>query len=110
MTWDGVHERRRGPRVNLEHQVDCRFEMRARVRLIDISATGALLMSDAVLPVETAGRLKAVLAAARFSPNLQVRRIAHLPRNEGTQLGTVFVGMDDESRKSLTAFLQKATS
>ena len=110
MTWDGVEERRRGPRVALEEPFDCRFELRARVRLIDISASGALLTTDTVLPVETAGRLKAVLAAARFSPTLQVRRTSPLPRNEGTQLGTVFVGMDEESRKSLDAFLQKATS
>jgi hypothetical protein len=108
MTWDGVHERRRTPRVALDEHFDCRFEMRSRVRLVDISASGALLMSDAVLPVETLGRLKAVLAAARFAPSLEIRRSAALPRNEGMQLGTVFLGMDDESRKSLEAFLQKA--
>ena len=110
MTWDGVQERRRGPRVALGEQFDCRFEMRARVRLIDISATGALLVSDADLPVETAGKLKAVLAAARFSPNVEVRRIAAVPMSEAVQLGALFVGMDDESRKSLEAFLQKATT
>jgi hypothetical protein len=109
MTWDGVHERRRGPRVNLApHQVDCRFEMRTRVRLLDISASGALLASDAALPVEAGGRLKAVLAGSRFSPNLQVTRIA--PAAPGaSHLGTVFNAMDDESRRGLTAFLQKAT-
>lgn len=110
MTWDGVQERRRAPRVELGEKFDCRFELRARVRLIDISATGALLMSDAVLPVETAGRLKAVLSAARFAPSLEVKRSAVLARNEGTHLGAVFVGMDDESRRSLEAFLQKATT
>ncbi len=91
-------------------RVDCRFEMRARVKLVDISASGALLVSDATLPVETAGQLKAVLSAARFSPSLQIRRTSGLPRNEGSQLGTVFLGMDDESRKSLEAFLKKATT
>jgi hypothetical protein len=110
MTWDGVHERRRTPRVGMTERFDCRFEMRARVRLVDISASGALLSTDAVLPVETGAHLKAVLAASRFSPSLQVRRTAALPRNEGFQLGTVFVGMDDESRKSLEAFLKKATT
>ena len=110
MTWDGVHERRRTPRVDVDAHFDCRFEMRARVRLVDISASGALLVSETVLPVETAGNLKAVLAASRFAPSLQVRRTSILPRHEGTQLGTVFVGMDDESRKSLEAFLRKATT
>ena len=108
--WDGIHERRRGPRVNVEQHVDCRFEMRARVRLLDISATGALLSTDTTLPVESAGQLKAVLASTRFSPTLKVQRAVVLPRNEGAQLGTVFEGMDDESRKSLEAFLKKATT
>ncbi|MGB2712540.1 MAG: PilZ domain-containing protein, partial [Vicinamibacterales bacterium] len=107
--WDG-HERRRGPRVNVEARVDCGFEMRAKVRLVDISATGALLATDATLPVDSAGQLKAVLTSTRFSPTLKVQRTVSLPRNEGAQLGTVFLGMDDESRKSLEAFLKKATT
>jgi hypothetical protein len=84
--------------------------MRARVRLLDISGSGALLSTDATLPVESAGQLKAVLASGRFSPLLKVQRLMPLPRNEGVQLGTVFVGMDDESRNSLDAFLRKATT
>lgn len=110
MAWDGVQERRRAARVDVDDRFDCRFELRARVRLLDISATGALLATDTVLPIETAGQLKAILAAARFSPKLEVKRTAELPRSEGVQVGTVFLGMDDESRKSLEAFLQKATS
>jgi PilZ domain-containing protein len=108
--WDGVHERRRGPRVNVEPDVDCTFEMRVKVRLVDISASGALLTSDATLPIAAEGHLKAVLAASRFSPTLKVQRMVSLPRNEGAQLGTVFLGMDEESRKSLEAFLKKATT
>lgn len=110
MTWDGVQERRRTPRLDVDGKVDCRFEMRAKVRMVDISASGALLVGDVALPVAAAGQLKAVLAASRFSPTLQVRRTAGLPRNEGTQIGTAFVGMDDESRRSLEAFLKKATT
>jgi c-di-GMP-binding flagellar brake protein YcgR len=110
MAWDGVEERRRGPRVDVQQVIDCHFEMRMRVKLLDISASGALLGSDAVLPVEARGQLKAVLASGNFSPNLQVRRTAGSSREQGTLLGTVFQGMDDESRKSLEAFLRKATS
>lgn len=90
--------------------MDCTFEMRVKVRLVDISASGALLSSDATLPVSSEGQLKAVLASSRFSPTLKVQRMAVLPRNEGAQLGTLFLGMDDESRKSLEAFLKKATT
>jgi hypothetical protein len=110
MSWDGVHDRRRTRRLTVDARFDCRFELRARVRLLDISASGVLLASDATLPVESAAQLKAVLATARFSPNLKVRRIAPLPRNEGTHLGTVFADMDAESQRSLDAFLKKATS
>jgi c-di-GMP-binding flagellar brake protein YcgR len=110
MAWDGVQERRRTPRVAVEPSFDCRFELRARVRLVDISASGALLASDSALPVASAAQLKAVLSSTRFSPNVQVRRTAQLPRNEGAQLGTVFGEMDPESRQSLEAFLKKATS
>ena len=110
MTWDGVQERRRGPRVSVGAEVECRFEMRARVRVVDISATGALLSTEAMLPVKSSGQLKAVLASARFSPSVEVKRALVLPRSEGVQLGAVFLGMDDESRRSLEAFLKKATT
>ena len=110
MTWDGIEERRRGPRIALGEQVDCRFELRSKVRLLDISATGALLATDEALPVHTPGRLRAVLAATRFAPQLEVRRTTPLPGNEGIHLGAVFVGMDEESRKGLEAFLKKATT
>ena len=110
MAWYGVEERRRMPRLDVSEQSDCQFDMRVRVRLVDISASGALLISDVVLPVETTGQLRAVLGQSRFAPRVQVRRTSASERNEGTQLGTVFVDMDDESRKSLEAFLRKATS
>ena len=62
--------------MDVQHAIDCHFEMRMRVKLLDISASGTLLASDAVLPVEARGQLKAVLASGNFSPNLQVRRTA----------------------------------
>ena len=110
MTWDGVQERRGGPRVAISDHVDCRFELRAKVRVVDISATGVLLETNEALPVHSSGRLKTVLAAVRFTPSLQIRRTAPRPQHEGLQLGTVFAGMDEESRRSLEAFLKKATT
>ena len=110
MVWDGVEERRRGPRADVRGAVDCRFDMRVRVKLLDISGSGALLGSEAVLPLAAIGQLKTVLASGNFSPSLQIRRTAESSREQGTLLGTVFQGMDDESRKSLEAFLGKATS
>ena len=110
MSWDGVQERRRGPRVAMDARFDCRFEMRARVRLIDISATGALLVTDTMLPVETTGRLKAVLGGAQFSPSLGVRRTISAGKAGDVQLGTTFLEMDVDTRRSLDEFLKKATT
>jgi c-di-GMP-binding flagellar brake protein YcgR len=110
MTWDGVKERRRTPRVDMGGQVDCSLELRARVRLVDISASGALLASETTLPLQASGRLRAKLDAAPFTSTLEVRRIATPSGLEGTQLGTIFLGMDDDSRRSLDAFLKKATA
>ena len=110
MAWNGVEERRRGQRVEVTDTVECRFETRLRVRLMDISETGALLMSDTPLPVAASGQLKAVLASTRFAPNLHIQRRMPSTRDESMQLGTIFLNMDDESRKSLEAFLRKATT
>ena len=87
MAWNGVEERRRGPRVGVADRVDCRFEMRMRVRLVDISASGALLTGDTLLPLEASGQLKAVLASGRFSPRLEIRRTDLLATMQGVQLG-----------------------
>jgi c-di-GMP-binding flagellar brake protein YcgR len=108
MTWDGVQERRRAPRVSVDGRADAGLELHARVRLVDISASGALLVSDTIVPLEATGHLKAMLAGVRFAPTLSVRRTAPLLSADGTQLGAMFLGMDDESRRSLEAFLRKA--
>jgi hypothetical protein len=103
-------ERRRVPRVVIDEGLECRLEVRTRVRLLDISLTGALLASDAQLPVGTRGHMQAGVGSAPFAPDVQVQRIVDRQSRESKPaLGAVFVGMDDKSRRSLEAFLRKAS-
>jgi c-di-GMP-binding flagellar brake protein YcgR len=103
-------ERRRVPRVAVDEGLDCRLEVRTRVRLVDISLTGALLASEAQLPVGTTAHMQAGVGAAPFSPDVRVQRIVDRHNRESKPaLGAVFVGMDEKSRRSLEAFLRKAS-
>jgi len=103
-------ERRRVPRVAVDEGLECRLEVRTRVRLVDISLTGALLSSEAQLPVGTRAHMQAGVGSAPFAPDVQVQRIVDRPTRESKPaLGAVFVGMDEKSRRSLEAFLRKAS-
>jgi len=103
-------ERRRVPRVAVDEGLDCRLEVRTRVRLVDISLTGALMASDAQLPVGTKAHMHAGVGAAPFAPDVQVQRIVDRQGRESkSALGAVFVGMDEKSRRSLEEFLRKAS-
>jgi hypothetical protein len=101
-------ERRRVPRVEVQEPLECRVEMRTRIRLIDISLSGALLASDAQLPVGTKAHLRAGVGAGPFAPEVRVQRVMSTGSRE-SGLGAVFLGMDDKSRLSLEAFLRKAS-
>ena len=103
-------ERRRVPRVAIDDRRECRLEVRTRVRLVDISLTGALLLSDAQLPVGTRAHMQAGVGASPFAPDVEVQRIVDRHNRESKPaLGAVFVGMDEKSRRSLEEFLRKAS-
>jgi hypothetical protein len=103
-------ERRRVPRVEVDEGLECRLEMKTRVRLVDISLTGALLASEAHLPVGTRALMHAGVGAAPFAPEVQVQRVVDRGnRDARPSIGAVFVGMDESSRRSLEAFLRKAS-
>ena len=103
-------ERRRVPRVAIDEGLECRLEVRTRIRLVDISLTGALLASDAQLPVGTRAHMHAGVGSAPFAPEVKVQRLVDRGHRESKPaLGAVFVGMDDKSRQSLEAFLRKAS-
>ena len=103
-----LHDRRRSPRVVLPDDEECSVQLRTRVRLLDISASGALVESDVPLPVGATGQLRFALAGAAYAPTVQIRRKAGSPARD-LNLGTVFTSMDESSRRRLEEFLRKAT-
>ncbi len=109
-TEQATSERRRVPRVAVNENVECKLELKTRVRLVDISLTGALLSADAPLPVGARAHMHAGVGAAPFAPEVQVRRVADAGgRERAAAFGAVFVGMDEKSRNSLETFLRKAS-
>lgn len=106
---DGT-EQRQGPRAMLEAGFVCRLEMRTPVRVVDISQSGVLVESDTPLPVGTPALLRTGLGAMPFASFVQVRRTAAAPAaNAMTMLGMAFTLMDERNRRTLDAFLRKAS-
>lgn len=101
-------DRRRSPRVVLPEDEECSLQLRTRVRLVDISASGALVEAEMPLPIGATGQLRFALAGAAYAPTVQVRRRAASAARE-LNLGTVFTSMDETSRRRLEEFLRKAT-
>jgi c-di-GMP-binding flagellar brake protein YcgR len=103
-------ERRHSVRVAVPEQIDCRLDLRTRVRLLDISLNGALLATELPVPTGTPAQLRSALGANAFRTEVQVRRSQSLavgvPMNG---VGTMFTTMDERSRRSLEDFLRKAS-
>lgn len=84
-----------------------RLELRNRVKLLDISQSGAILACEAQLPIGTRGYLRTELASLPFSAEAAVtRHVKAGPRGE-VALGTQFGSSDDRSRQHLDHFLRK---
>jgi hypothetical protein len=102
-------ERRRAARVELPEATAGFLEMRTRVRLLDISLTGALLGSDLPLPAGVRAQLRIGVHTGSFAPGVEIRREAGSRDHRSVHaLGAAFVEMDEPSRRSLEAFLRKA--
>jgi hypothetical protein len=103
-------ERRQTPRIALDPGVECRLDLRTRVRLLDISLGGALLAAELTLPVGASAQLRSGLGPSTFRSDVQVRRSVGLPPGVPLKgLGAMFMAMDERSRRSLEDFLRKAS-
>jgi hypothetical protein len=102
-----IPERRRSPRIAIADE-PCRLHARTRVRFVDLSASGALVASELSLPVGATGQLRFALGGDAFSPTVQIRRRAQ-SNGHDLLLGSMFMSMDDRSRRRLEAFLTRAT-
>jgi len=106
----GHIERRQSPRVALDSGVECRLDLRTRVRMLDISLGGALLAAEAALPIGATAELRTGLGPSSFKTEVQVRRSVGLPAGVALNgLGAMFTTMDERSRRSLEDFLRKAS-
>src|SRR4051794_6626 len=103
-------ERRHTPRVALDGRIECRLDLRTRVRLMGISLGGALVAAEVPLPTGATAQLRSGLGAGALRADVHVRRTATLQAGVPLKgLGAMFTGMDDRSRRSLEDFLRKAS-
>ena len=105
MTVEHIPERRRGPRVPVEGGPTLRVSRAIRVRMLDISAEGALLSAAEALPVKTTGRLRVTLGAEVFEADVVVRRVAMAAE---VLHGVTLVPVAHRDREALDQFLRRA--
>ena len=100
-------ERRRGPRVETAAGPELRLDKRLRVRLVDISADGALLACDERVPPGTVGRLRVALGSEPFEASVEIRR-EETQSEPPVLLGTVIVSVSRGSQDALDQFLRRS--
>ena len=111
MQVDDRTERRQHPRVAVRKGIDCRLEVRARVRMVDISATGTLVATDLPLPIGTHASLRSSISSGPFACAVEIRRqTGAAQRGQTPALGAIFTDMDEQSRRRLEQFLKRASA
>jgi hypothetical protein len=91
--------------VPVEHGPRLRVSRSVRVRLLDISADGALLAAAEALPVKTTGHLRVMLGSRMFEADVRVRRVA---TGLETLHGVTIVPVAHQDREALDQFLRRA--
>lgn len=109
MTEPNFGERRKSPRTPCRGEHSWKLTLRAPVRLLDISAGGALFASDVPVPLSE-GRLRVRFAGRPFDADVKVVRQSHGdPALQGYgrhALAAVFDTMDQRSRAAMEEFLR----
>ena len=103
-------ERRKSPRTDYRGDHSWKLTLRAPVRLLDISAGGALFASDFPVPLSEGGRLRVRFAGRPFDADVKIVRRARVePASTGYgrhELAAVFNSMDQRSREAMEEFLR----
>jgi hypothetical protein len=102
------HERRRFPRVVVNGKFELRAVRRIRVRLIDISANGALLATDQRVPVGATGRMHLLLGSGAFETSIEVKREEPSANGRGRLLGVSMFAAQAMYQEMLDEFLRRA--
>ncbi len=103
-----VEERRRSPRVRVGTRCEVQIQTHVRVRLLDISGSGALLAPEEPLPVGITGRLWLPLAGVPFETSVEVRRAEPAAGGRGNVVGVVLRMMPPDQQDTLEEFLRRA--
>lgn len=101
-------ERRRTPRVPVTGGQTFTLGRRIRVRVVDISANGALLASEEPLPVGTSGQLQLLLGGGRFQGDVRIARSGPAGHSEGYLLGATVAAAEPRYQEPLEDFLRRA--
>lgn len=103
-------ERRKSRRTAVRGAHSWKLTLRAPVRLLDISAGGALFASDVPVPLSEGGRLRVRFAGRPFEADATVVRRSNVgPAFKGYgrhEVAAVFNAMDQGSRAAMEEFLR----
>jgi hypothetical protein len=92
----------------MDGKYELRSGRRVRVRLLDISAVGALLASEERLAVGTKGRLHVLLGAATFETVVEVKREEAAADGRGRVAGVSMLTAPMQQQDALEEFLRRA--
>jgi hypothetical protein len=104
-----VRERRRSQRIPLSGRGEIHVPLKLPVRVLDISLSGALVASDAPLPVGVRGRLLASAPGGPLATGFYVSRRPLATTAPGGTFGAAFENLDERNQKCLEQFLKRAS-
>jgi len=87
---------------------EIRIGRRLRVRLLDISANGALLSIAERLPLGSRGRLQVLLAGNPFEATVEVRREEPAADGRSRLAGVTMASVPAAQQETLDEFLRRA--
>jgi hypothetical protein len=94
--------------VTLDGRHELRLGRRIRVRVVDISGSGALLAADERLPVGARGRLQILLSGGQFEGQLVVKREQPAPADKTQLIGVSVTPSQPRYLDVLEQFLRRA--
>ena len=101
-------ERRRFPRIPAD-EIDLSVPTVTSVELLDISTSGAMLSTEAILQVGQRAQIRTLLSREPFAAWVEVLRV-DIGTASGSvmrhRLGVTFTAMDEKSRKLLQRFVK----
>jgi c-di-GMP-binding flagellar brake protein YcgR len=103
-------ERRRFQRVAVLPRCELRASRRVRVRLLDVSAGGALVAPEESLPAGIAGHLRLPLGGVTFETPITVGRDEAAPQAAGRRASLVMRSTPASQLDTLEEFLRRAGS